>query len=24
LDSRAYRLNWPAGTVVYEIDQPSV
>lgn len=24
LDSRAYRLNWPAGTVVYEIDQPKV
>lgn len=24
LDARAYRLNWPAGTVVYEIDQPSV
>lgn len=24
LDSRAYRLNWPAGTVVYEIDQPNV
>lgn len=24
LDSRAYRLNWPAGTVVYEIDQPDV
>ena len=24
LDSRAYRLSWPAGTVVYEIDQPKV
>lgn len=24
LDARAYRLPWPAGTVVYEIDQPSV
>ncbi|OIN78641.1 class I SAM-dependent methyltransferase [Mycobacterium malmoense] len=24
LDSRAYRLNWPAGTAVYEIDQPQV
>jgi methyltransferase (TIGR00027 family) len=24
LDSRAYRLNWPAGTIVYEIDQPQV
>jgi methyltransferase (TIGR00027 family) len=24
LDSRAYRLTWPAGTVVYEIDQPKV
>jgi methyltransferase (TIGR00027 family) len=24
LDSRAYRLTWPAGTVVYEIDQPQV
>lgn len=24
LDSRAYRLAWPAGTVVYEIDQPMV
>lgn len=24
LDSRAYRLKWPAGTVVYEIDQPKV
>ncbi len=24
LDSRAYRLNWPAGTAVYEIDQPKV
>ncbi|MBS9532406.1 class I SAM-dependent methyltransferase [Mycobacterium sp. M1] len=24
LDSRAYRLPWPAGTVVYEIDLPDV
>jgi len=24
LDSRAYRLPWPTGTVVYEIDQPRV
>jgi methyltransferase (TIGR00027 family) len=24
LDSRAYRLAWPAGTTVYEIDQPDV
>lgn len=24
LDSRAYRLSWPQGTVVYEIDQPMV
>ena len=24
LDSRAYRLAWPQGTVVYEIDQPMV
>ncbi len=24
LDARAYRLPWPAGTVVYEIDQPDV
>ncbi|MGO9381789.1 MAG: class I SAM-dependent methyltransferase [Mycobacterium sp.] len=24
LDSRAYRLGWPAGTVVYEVDQPQV
>ncbi|RJO73407.1 class I SAM-dependent methyltransferase [Nocardia panacis] len=24
LDSRAYRLPWPAGTVVYEVDQPRV
>jgi methyltransferase (TIGR00027 family) len=24
LDSRAYRLGWPAGMVVYEIDQPEV
>ena len=24
LDSRSYRLGWPAGTVVYEIDQPKV
>ena len=24
LDARAYRLQWPAGTTVYEIDQPEV
>jgi methyltransferase (TIGR00027 family) len=24
LDSRAYRLPWPAGTTVFEIDQPKV
>jgi methyltransferase (TIGR00027 family) len=24
LDSRAYRLDWPAGSTVYEIDQPKV
>src|ERR1700756_4561869 len=24
LDSRAYRLDWPAQTVVYEVDQPQV
>jgi methyltransferase (TIGR00027 family) len=24
LDTRAYRLRWPTGTVVYEIDQPQV
>jgi len=24
LDSRAYRLDWPVGTVVFEIDQPKV
>lgn len=24
LDSRAYRLPWPADTVIYEIDQPQV
>ena len=24
LDSRAYRLDWPADTVVFEIDQPEV
>lgn len=24
LDSRAYRLAWPTGTVVFEIDQPEV
>ena len=24
LDTRAYRLHWPSGTVVYEIDQPRV
>ncbi|PWQ83453.1 SAM-dependent methyltransferase, partial [Enterococcus faecium] len=23
LDTRAYRLPWPEGTVVYEIDQPA-
>ena len=23
LDTRAYRLRWPAGTVVFEIDQPA-
>src|ERR1700744_3655751 len=23
-DARAYRLQWPAGTVVYEVDQPQV
>ncbi len=22
LDARAYRLSWPAGATVYEIDQP--
>ncbi|HET9876209.1 MAG TPA: SAM-dependent methyltransferase, partial [Mycobacterium sp.] len=22
LDSRAYRLNWPIGTTVFEVDQP--
>ncbi|MBS2080140.1 class I SAM-dependent methyltransferase, partial [Mycobacterium tuberculosis] len=21
-DARAYRLSWPAGTVVFEVDQP--
>ena len=24
LDARAYRLHWPEGTVVYEVDQPEV
>jgi methyltransferase (TIGR00027 family) len=24
LDARAYRLAWPAGTTVYEVDQPRV
>jgi methyltransferase (TIGR00027 family) len=24
LDARAYRIDWPAGTVVFEIDQPKV
>ena len=24
LDSRAYRLPWPAGTTVFEVDQPAV
>jgi methyltransferase (TIGR00027 family) len=24
LDARAFRLNWPAGTTVFEIDQPEV
>ena len=24
LDSRAYRLEWPSGTVIFEIDQPKV
>ena len=24
LDSRAYRLDWPSDTVIYEIDQPKV
>ncbi|CAN5506758.1 class I SAM-dependent methyltransferase [soil metagenome] len=24
LDTRAYRLNWPAGTKVFEVDQPEV
>jgi methyltransferase (TIGR00027 family) len=24
LDTRAYRLRWPAGTTVYEVDQPQV
>jgi methyltransferase (TIGR00027 family) len=24
LDSRAYRIDWPAGTSVYEVDQPKV
>src|ERR1700721_4040959 len=24
LDSRAYRLTWPTGTTVFEVDQPKV
>lgn len=24
LDARAYRLSWPAGTVLFEVDQPEV
>src|ERR1700757_2551767 len=24
LDARAYRLNWPAGMTVFEVDQPDV
>jgi methyltransferase (TIGR00027 family) len=24
LDARAYRLTWPAGTVVFDVDQPGV
>jgi methyltransferase (TIGR00027 family) len=24
LDSRAYRLNWPSGTTIFEVDQPQV
>ena len=24
LDTRAYRLPWPAGVIFYEVDQPSV
>ncbi len=24
LDTRAYRMSWPAGSVVYELDQPKV
>lgn len=24
LDARAYRLSWPSGTVVFEVDQPAV
>ncbi|SOJ53505.1 Putative S-adenosyl-L-methionine-dependent methyltransferase [Mycobacterium simulans] len=24
LDSRAYRLSWPSGTIVFEVDQPQV
>ncbi|BBY41847.1 class I SAM-dependent methyltransferase [Mycolicibacterium celeriflavum] len=24
LDTRAYRLRWPTGTIVYELDQPAV
>lgn len=24
MDARAYRLNWPAGTVIYEVERPEV
>jgi methyltransferase (TIGR00027 family) len=24
LDSRSYRLRWPSGTIIYEVDQPEV
>lgn len=24
LDTRAYRMSWPAGSVVFELDQPQV
>lgn len=24
MDSRAYRLEWPTGSIVFEIDQPEV
>ena len=24
LDSRAYRLDWPAGTTIFELDRPQV